>query len=340
MEVTRSDVISVQALYRMRSARQRLRIALPTDVQFDTDPLSINGRSVSLERGEQDEYFVPLAGRNMEKPFLLEVRYTTPGNQNSLDLPVFPSDPAVQKVYLCAYVPQELVVLHARGPWTDEMSWRWYELFNQSPRPRKSDDWLVDWVVADLDVPNPMDDFATDGQLFTFSTLQPAPPPEGSLKLATVRRNVLHGFIFLPTVLVGLLVLRRPVPQKLALVMFAVTLLLFVGLFTPILARQLTGGALLSGLLVVLVAWSVWHFAKAWSSLAAARATRRAARQQRLADEQTARAAAASESASASATSTDGDSPFGADRSDTGRTVEGVELPESDDDQEGGRSDA
>jgi hypothetical protein len=212
MEVTRSDVISVQALYRMRSARQRLPIVLPADVQFDTDPLRINGRSVSLERGEQEEYFVPLAGRNMDKPFLLEIRYTTPGDQRRLSLPEFPSDPAVQKVYLCAYVPQEMAVLASGGPWTDEMSWRWYELLSRAPQPQRSDDQLVAWVIEGLDVPNPTEDFATDGQLFTFSTLQPAPPPAGSLSLSTVRRNVLHGLIFIPVLIVGLLVIRRPLP--------------------------------------------------------------------------------------------------------------------------------
>lgn len=343
MEVTRSDVISVQALYRMRSARQRLPIKLPADVEFDTDPLRINGRSVSLERGEQDQYFVPLAGRNTEKPFLLEVRYTTPGDQTRLDLPEFPSSPAVQKVYLCAYVPQELAVFGSRGPWTDEMSWRWYELFTQSPRPRQSDNQLVAWVIEDLNVPSPMEDFATDGQPFTFSTLQPAPPPNGSLSLATVRRNVLNGLIFVPILIIGLLVLRRSVPQKLAVVMLVVALLLIVGLFAPILARQLTGGALLSGLLVVAAAWLVWHAAQAWSALATARVSRRLARQQQLESQRAASPVLTAESASAAAPTAAGDTPFaegGPSRSGAARTVDGIDIPASGDDQEGGGNDA
>jgi hypothetical protein len=185
-----------------------------------------------------------------------------------------------------------------------------------------------------------MEDFATDGHPFTFSTLQPAPPPEGSLQLATVRRNVLNGLIFAPILVVGLLVLRRPVPQKFAVVMLVVTLLLVVGLFAPLLARQLTGGALLSGLLVVAAAWIVWHVAQAWSNLVAARTSRRLAREQHLASEQAARADAASEPAATGESSTDGDTPFATDGADTAQTVEGVVPSESDDDQEGGRDNA
>jgi len=47
MVITRSDQISVQALYRMRSARQRLAVQLPDGVEFDNDPLRINGRAVA-----------------------------------------------------------------------------------------------------------------------------------------------------------------------------------------------------------------------------------------------------------------------------------------------------
>ena len=85
MVVTPADEISVQALYRMRSAGQRLELKLPVvpppgKLQFDTEPLRINGRPVTLERGQQGEYFVPLVDPNADRPFLLELRYTLPGD--------------------------------------------------------------------------------------------------------------------------------------------------------------------------------------------------------------------------------------------------------------------
>ena len=66
--------------------------------------------------------FRPIIGFTPETPFLLELRYTLPGNQADLELPTFPEDPAVQKVYLAAYLPQEQQVLGVSGPWTDEQT--------------------------------------------------------------------------------------------------------------------------------------------------------------------------------------------------------------------------
>ena len=60
------DEISVQALYRMRSARQRLQVVLPAGVEFDTDPARINGNPVTLQ-SQEGTYFVPLVDRDADK---------------------------------------------------------------------------------------------------------------------------------------------------------------------------------------------------------------------------------------------------------------------------------
>jgi hypothetical protein len=319
MEVTRSGVISVQALYRLRSVQQRLPIVLPKDAAFDTDPLRINGRSVALESEEPTagpgggpagaaagdapapsdqagaaagastgasagpsaggrEYYIPLAGHKADESLLLELRYTMPGSYRRLDLPVFPSKPAVQKVYLCAYVPQEQKVLGSRGPWTDEMSWRWYETLSGLPQPIQRDDQLVAWVIEGLNVPNPFQDFATDGRLYTFSTLQPAEPPGGSLRLVAVHKYLLNGLVLVLVLVAGLLAIRRPLPQKFAIVVLLVMVLLAIGVFAPAFARQIMDGALLTAILIVAAAWLAWHVVRTWSVLAAAWAQRRAAR--------------------------------------------------------------
>ena len=296
IEITRSDVLSVQALYRMRSVQQRLPVALPGDVRFDTDPLRINGRSVALESeqpgdGEPPEaaassgpgsgwreYYIPLAGYSADEPLLIELRYTVAGTHRRLDLPVFPSDPAVQKVYLCAYVPQEQRVVGTRGPWTDEMSSSWYELLSGVPQPMQRDDQLVAWVIEGLSVPNPFQDFATDGRLHTFSTLQPPEPPAGSLRLVAIHKHVLHAVVFVLVLAIGLLVLRRPLSQKLAVVVLFVVVLVGCGVFLPALARQLLDGALWSALLIVAAAWLAWHVALAWRLLSAAWSQRQARR--------------------------------------------------------------
>lgn len=257
IEVTRSGELSVQALYRVRSARQRLPLELPEEVEFDTDPLRVNGRSTALEQGDPGEYFVPLTGQSPTDPFLLELRYAVPGTHRRLWLPHFPTDPAVQKVYLCAYLPDELALLGARGPWTDEMNWRWYD---PQPRPQRSDRELIAWVTEGLNVADPAEDFATDGRLHTFSTIQPAAPPaDGALRLIAVNEKVLHGVLFAIVLLIGLLLIRRPLAQKFAAVVLLAAILLLAGVFAPRFARQVLDAALLIAVLIVLAVWSAWY---------------------------------------------------------------------------------
>jgi len=261
MEVTRSDEVSVQALYRVRSARQRLPIALPAEAKFDTDPLRINGRSVALEEGD-NEYFVPLTGQNPEEPFLLELRFTFPGTLNRLALPQFTTadveiQPAVQKVYLCAYVPRELAVLGSTGPWTDEMEHRWYE---SRPSAKQSDRQVVSWVLQGMSVPDPFENFATDGRLHLFSTIQPA--GDSVLRLIAINENVLIGLVFVVVLLGGLILIRQPLTQKFAAIALLTALLLLAGVFAPAFARQVMDGALLTAVLIVLAVWAIWYCAR------------------------------------------------------------------------------
>jgi hypothetical protein len=258
-EVTRGNEIAVQALYRVRSARQRLPLELPADPKFDSDPLRINGRPVPLERGEQGQYYVPLAGQNVEEPFLMELRYTVPGTLKRLDFPRFStadadSRPAVQKVYLCAYLPRELTLLGVRGPWTDESDYRWFE---PGPTTRQSDRQLVSWVTQGLNVADPFENFATDGRLYLFSTVQPA--DDSSLRMIAIHQHVLAGLVFAIVLLGGTALIRRPLPQKLAAAASLVAVLLLAGVFAPLLARRMLDGALLTAVLIVLALWSVWY---------------------------------------------------------------------------------
>ncbi|MBC8872162.1 MAG: hypothetical protein H8E44_22245 [Planctomycetes bacterium] len=353
MEVTRSGEISVQALYRMRSALQRLDIVLPKDVDFDTSPLSINGRSFSLERGDQgkNEFYIPLASQNSEDPFLIELRYTMKGDHRRLDLPEFPSKPAVQKVYLCAYIPRELALLGATGPWTDEMEWRWYEALGSRPYPHRDDSELIEWVVEDLPLDNPPEEFVTDGRLYTFSTLAPGAPPKGSLRLVAAKEIVLHGSVFAVVVILGLLLIFQPLSHKFAAVALLVALLLAAGVFLPTFSRQIMDGALFSAVAIVAAVWLIWHVIKAWPHVIAALSRRRPAAASSTSEEPPAEATAEPESPAESPPSPEaedapeGESPFGGESEEEGDTEskkseEATGGEPADDQQKGGRDDA
>ena len=114
------EELSVQAIYRMRSARQRLAIQLPEDAAFDAQPLRINGKPVTAERESETTISAPLVDQDIDKTFVLELRYSTQGTPRQMDLPTLPDEPAIQKVYLCTYLPEKQVLLASSGPWSDE----------------------------------------------------------------------------------------------------------------------------------------------------------------------------------------------------------------------------
>ena len=108
----------------------------------------------------QLQYFVPLVGQDPDKSFLLELRYTLTDRGTTFDLPTFADDPAIQKVYLCAYLPDESAVVRADGPWSDEISWYWSNTdWRYSggegfvPVPIRSDAELVNWVSEGIRLP-------------------------------------------------------------------------------------------------------------------------------------------------------------------------------------------
>ena len=256
MVVTPAKIISVQALYRMRSVQQRLSVRLPEGAAFDTQPVRIGGRPVTLEKGQQNEYFVPLANANADAPFVLELRYTVQGDGSRLDLPSFPQEPAVVKAYLCAYLPETRTLLGVRGPWSEEFDWQGSP--TKRPRPWIGADRLVQWVWEGVNCPSsPAQDFQTDGQLFVYSTLCPAPGPEGSLEMTTFDRRGLSGLLFAVTVLMGVLLLPARLPARALVVGAGIVALVLAGVFLPTFSMQILNGVLFSAIFIVVVMWSV-----------------------------------------------------------------------------------
>lgn len=262
MVVTRSDRVAVQALYRTRSAVQRLAVQVPAGAEFDTDPLRINGRSVPLERGSEQQLYVPLVNQTPDKPFLLELRYTIPGGQRRLDFPVFPDSEgqgkaAVQKVYLCVFLPEELTLLGSRGPWTSEQK-GWFERRVLHLREDTADAQRIDWVTEGISLPSRPDaNFDTDGKLHTFSALQPEDPPAGSLHLIAMPERRLNAILFGSLAIIALIFIRTPVPVKLFAVAVLLIALVLTGVFLPIFAAQVLNGVFLAAMGTVFLVWLV-----------------------------------------------------------------------------------
>ena len=258
MVVTRSGETSVQALYRLRSARQRLAVRLPGNVEFDSVPLRINGRPVALEHGDQDDYFLPLVGLDADQPIHVELRYTVSGASMLLDYPVFPLEPAIQRVYLCVYLPAERVYLGSSGPWTDELFWRRKPTLDLQPFARRNDGDLTNWVNEGIDATIPVTDtFQTAGRLYLFSASHPA--ADSRLRLFTMDEDWLNVLVFMSIVLGGVVLLRRKASARWLTVGVFLVLLVLSGVFFPTFLRQVADGTLLSAIFIVMVLWMLHY---------------------------------------------------------------------------------
>ena len=262
MVVTRSQQVSVQALYRVQSAVQRLAVTLPNGALLDSDSLRLNGQPVQLERGDKDELYIPLVSQDQKKPFIVELRYTVPGNQRQLDFPVFPaqppiqSEPAIQKVYLLAYLPEELALLGSLGPWNNEGG-QWYQRLNGSQAPPDARQ-RIEWVREGIELKNqPTDSFPTDGKIYEFTTLRPIPPPDGSLRLVAASQRWMNVALFGGLAIVGLIFLRQPLSAKFCAVAAIVTVIVLAGVFAPTFSMQLLDPTLLIAIALMIFLWVI-----------------------------------------------------------------------------------
>ncbi len=275
--VTRSDKIAVQALYRLRSAVQRLAIEVPAGAEFDIDPLRINGAVRSLETGDQNQKFIPLSEFGPDTSVLVELRYTIDGDYRNLGFPVFPdqppvqSEPAMQMVVMSVYLPEPMALLGVDGPWTYEQA-HWYHRLNYPVRT--DDDDYLDWVSAGLTLENTgFRNFPTDGRLYTFTTLRPPPPPEGSLRLWAVNENGLNATLLGGLLVVTIMFLRRSAAAKFLALGCIVIVVVLTGVFAPTFAMQLLDPWLAVGLALVILVWVLvtLYAARVWFRQLAAR---------------------------------------------------------------------
>lgn len=262
MVATRSDQLSVHALYRLRSAHQRLAVHLPSEAAFDPNPVRINGRPAVIEREKPDEFLIPLVGQNPDVPMLLELRYTLPKVASQWSFPSFPSEPAIQKVYACAFLPSERVLLGSRGPWTNEIQWRGGDTLSFRPIPIIGDHQLLNWVREDVaGAGSSVEPFQTDGRPYLFSSLQPPASPAGNFVLTTIDETWFKAIIIVSFLAAGIGMLRTSAATRIISVGAFLTAATLSGMFLPTFSRQMLNLTSACATLVVLLIWLAHYLA-------------------------------------------------------------------------------
>lgn len=251
--VTRSNRIGVHATYRMRNASQRLSLKLPEGAEFDSQPLRINGQSASLERGSANQLFIPLAGNDPTQALMVELRYTTPGDQKQIDLPAFPDAPAVQTAYLGVFLPKERTLLASNGPWTNEFALQ-TSAWKAEPQCNLDANALMNWVKDGLNTSRATD-FQTDGVMYLYSALRPEDGAAGSLKLVALDERWWSAAVIVVLLCFGFLFLFSSVQKKVVAVAALTATVMAVGAFASTFASQLLNTSSVIGGLMVLVLW-------------------------------------------------------------------------------------
>ncbi|WP_425615612.1 hypothetical protein NA78x_005541 [Anatilimnocola sp. NA78] len=263
MVSTRSGEVTVQALYRMRSAKQRIQVKLPDGIDlkkaFDTQPLRINGQTANLESDTQGNLYIPLVGHSPDTPVVVELRYTYTGNANSLQVPTFLDDEtAVQQIYLAAYLPEEQRLVGLTGPWTAENRAAW----PPNEHATSTDDHLLNQIRASVAGCDTLGrDFRTDGNLYLFSALRPS--KDDTLGLVTLNKTFLQFLLFGIVALVGILLTARPVGDRLWYLAALVVAIVLVAVLMPTTARAVINETLAAAIGLVLLVWIVRFLA--WS---------------------------------------------------------------------------
>ncbi|MBC7854322.1 MAG: hypothetical protein IAF94_12890 [Pirellulaceae bacterium] len=309
MVMTRGKETSVQALYRIRSAKQRIAIKLPgaqDEITLDRQSLKVNNQPVSLET-DKTQYFIPLIGHNAEEYLLVELRYSIK-RTSTLELPEFPDDPAVQQVYLAAYMPEEQRLLGVQGEWTEEYEW----LYNRRTAQRelvnsRDDNFLLNWVHEGTSGGRGADTFPADGTRYLYSSLRPAAGAAGGLTIVSTHRYVLWTLIVLVVAGVGLGLSTQPIGIRLWWLAALIVAVVLSALFAPTFAEAVLNPVFCWSLCLVLLVWLVqflyWALPKAgtWYSAQTARAAAMASAMA---------AAAASPPVAAAAPAAPGGTPF------------------------------
>jgi hypothetical protein len=252
--VTRSNRVSMHASYRMRNASQRLGIKLPEGVEFDSQPLLIDGKSVSLERGDANQLFIPTAGYDPTQSHLVELKYMVPGDHNRIDLPIFTDAPAAQTVFLAVFMPKERLLLSSNGPWTEEFEFKRQLGARARPVPGQSLAALNEWVREGV-AKNSNSELQADGVMYLYSALKPEDSPDGSLRLRALGETWFAMAVIALLLGVGIAFVKGSLRSKIIVVAALIACIAALGAFAPTFASQLSNWPTVVGSSLLAILW-------------------------------------------------------------------------------------
>jgi hypothetical protein len=269
VQIAKGGKSRVHAVYRVKSAAQRIAVTFPQGSKIPNDPLSINGEVVGIEKGtiadvdetagNQETYLIPLNTITPGEDFVLELKYSIESDGFNVRIPEFTDLHAINQIFMAVHLPSDTVLVDYSGDWDDHLPSSFLETIQRNLLYYSETEGIVEihsllnnitQAQVDVQLGN---QFSNQNTLI-FSAINPSSSP---LQLSTVSLSKFHLIMFGFLVVVTLVGLWVGVRNQIITVLLLVFASFGIVLIKPIIASHMPFSGLFLGGALMCVIWAI-----------------------------------------------------------------------------------
>ncbi|MCS5632555.1 MAG: hypothetical protein NZ744_17090 [Pirellulaceae bacterium] len=265
VQIAKGGKSRVHAVYRVKSAAQRIAVTFPKGSKIPNDPLSINGEAVGIEKGtttdavDSTTYLIPLNTITPGEDFVLELKYSIESDGFTVRIPEFTDLHAINQIFMVVHLPSDTVLMDYSGDWDDHLPSSFLETIQRNLLYYSESEGNVDvhsllnnitQAKVDVQLGNQFGNHDT----LVFSAINPSSSPLG---LSTVSLSNFHMIMFGFLVVVTLGGLWLGVRNQIITVLVLVSASLGVVLIKPIMASHIPFSGLFLGMCLMSIIWVI-----------------------------------------------------------------------------------
>ena len=265
VQIAKGGKSRVHAVYRVKSAAQRIAVTFPKGSKIPNDPLSINGEAVGIEKGNTTDavdsttYLIPLNTITPGEDFVLELKYSIESDGFTVRIPEFTDLHAINQIFMVVHLPSDTVLMDYSGDWDDHLPSSFLETIQRNLLYYSESEGNVDvhsllnnitQAKVDVQLGNQFGNHDT----LVFSAINPSSSPLG---LSTVSLSNFHMIMFGFLVVVTLGGLWLGVRNQIITVLVLVSASLGVVLIKPIMASHIPFSGLFLGMCLMSMIWVI-----------------------------------------------------------------------------------
>ena len=265
VQIAKGGKSRVHAVYRVKSAAQRIAVTFPKGSKIPNDPLSINGEAVGIEKGpttdavDSTTYLIPLNTITPGEDFVLELKYSIESDGFTVRIPEFTDLHAINQIFMVVHLPSDTVLMDYSGDWDDHLPSSFLETIQRNLLYYSESEGDVDvhslmnnitQAKVDVQLGNQFGNHET----LVFSAINPSSSPLG---LSTVSLSNFHMIMFGFLVVVTLGGLWLGVRNQIITILVLVSASLGVVLIKPIMASHIPFSGLFLGVCLMSIIWVI-----------------------------------------------------------------------------------